>query len=112
MRYRAKDYQVIYEKESKESAEVIEYLKHSYHRLKVEYAQRHEFLKPYIPLLLDKKKGYGLTKASELAHVLHLVVDFMDADGGTNTLNVDSIITVIYDVYHELYPDHPKTKRR
>lgn len=112
MRYCAKNYQVIYEKESKESAEVIEYLVHSHHRLKIEYAQRHEFLKPFIPLLLDKEKGHGLTKASELAQALHLVVDFMDADGGTNTLNVDSIVTEIYDVYHELYPDHPKTRHR
>lgn len=112
MRYKAKNFQVIYEKESKESAEAIEYLLHSHHRLKVEYAERKEFLKPYIPLLLDKEKGYGLTKAKELAEVLHLIVDFMDADGGTNTLNVDCIVTEIYKIYHELYPDHPKTRHR
>ena len=110
MLYKEKDFQVIYTRENERIAEAIDYLSKSHDRLKVVYAERKEFLKPFIPLLINKQKKHGLNKPHELAKVLHLLVDFMDADGGTNTLNVDSIETEIYNVYHELYPDHPKTK--
>ncbi|WP_294589791.1 hypothetical protein [uncultured Bacteroides sp.] len=107
MLYQEKDFQVIYSKKNKRIEEAVKYLSRSQHRLKVEYAQRKEFLKPFVPLLLNKEKGHGLTGAKELAEALHLLVDFMDADGGTNTLNTNCIETEIYKIYHKMYPDHP-----
>lgn len=103
--YQGNDFQVIFDKDSQEAKEAIEYLSQSHKRLKVEYEERKAFLAPFLPLLLNKKKGHGLAGVSKLAEVLHLTVNFMDADGGSNTLNVECIKAEIYKIYHEMYPE-------
>lgn len=106
--YEEKHFRITFEKDSKEVQEAIEYLSRSHKRMRVEYEDREAFLEAFIPLLLNKEKGEGLVKVNSLARVLHLTVDFMDADGGTNTLKLECIKSEILRVGRKLYPKKKK----
>ena len=54
--------------------------------------------------LAQKRKEHGLKGVSPFAKLLHLLVNFMDADGSGNTLNPDCIEDEIYKLFNELYP--------
>lgn len=98
------DIQVIYRKESEKTRLVIEVLSQTHKRLRVKYADRKIFLSPFIQLLINPTKTHGLQGVRQLSRTLHLLVDFMDADGGANTLNPECIEDEIYKLYNELYP--------
>ena len=98
------DIQVIYRKESEKTRLVIEVLSQTHKRLRVKYADRKTFLSPFIQLLINPTKTHGLQGVRQLSRTLHLLVDFMDADGGANTLNPECIEDEIYKLYNELYP--------
>ena len=59
--------------------------------LRVEYEERILFLIPFVHLLVSRNRGEGLHGARLLANTLHLLINFMDADGSGNVLNVKSI---------------------
>ena len=96
------DIQVIYRKESEKTRLVIEVLSQTHKRLRVKYADRKIFLSPL--LLINPTKTHGLQGVRQLSRTLHLLVDFMDADGEANTLNPECIEDEIYKLYNELYP--------
>ena len=50
------------------------------------------------------KKYANIDGARLLANTLHLLINFMDADGSGNVLNVKSIEDELYKLYSELYP--------
>lgn len=102
--FRGNMFEVFYSKESEELQRAIDFLSQTHRRLKVSYEDRRTFLGAFMPLLIDKNKAWGLQGVSELAKVLHLTVDFMDADGSANTLNCKCIREEIRKVYAELYP--------
>lgn len=88
MQIKGRDYQVLYTKESKEVQVAIDLLSMVEHKsLTVEYKERKAFLTPFIPLLINPQKEHGLKGVSPFAKLLHLLVNFMDADGSGNTLN-------------------------
>ena len=92
MQIKGRDYQVLYTKESKEVQVAIDLLSMVEHKsLTVEYKERKAFLTPFIPLLINPQKEHGLKGVSPFAKLLHLLVNFMDADGSGNTLNPDCI---------------------
>lgn len=68
------------------------------------YKRKLYFLTPFIPLLINPQKEHGLKGVSPFAKLLHLLVNFMDADGSGNTLNPDCIEDEIYKLFNELYP--------
>ena len=72
--------------------------------LRVEYEDRILFLIPFVHLLVSRNGGEGLHGARLLANTLHLLINFMDADGSGNVLNVKSIEDELYKLYSELYP--------
>ena len=78
---------MIYSKESEELQLAIDFLSQVRRHLRVEYKDRRAFLTPFVHLLADPGKKHGMKGVSRLARTLYLLVDFMDADGGTNTLN-------------------------
>ena len=79
---------MLYTKESKEVQVAIDLLSMVEHKsLTVEYKERKAFLTPFIPLLINPQKEHGLKGVSPFAKLLHLLVNFMDADGSGNTLN-------------------------
>ena len=98
MQIKGRDYQVLYTKESKEVQVAINLLS------MVEHKERKAFLTPFIPLLINPQKEHGLKGVSPFAKLLHLLVNFMDADGSGNTLNPDCIEDEIYKLFNELYP--------
>ena len=92
MQIKGRDYQVLYTKESKEVQVAIDLLSMVEHKsLTVEYKEWKAFLTPFIPLLINPQKEHGLKGVSPFAKLLHLLVNFMDADGSGNTLNPDCI---------------------
>lgn len=103
MLFKKGNVQVIYPKGDGDAQEVIELLSIPQHRLKVDFKKRKEFLTAFIPLLIDKEKGHGLSGVAPLARALHLTVDFMDEDGGTNTLEAKSIEAELNKLYHEMH---------
>ena len=105
MQIKGRDYQVLYTKESKEVQVALDLLSMVEHKsLTVEYKERKAFLTPFIPLLINPQKEHGLKGVSPFAKLLHLLVNFMDADGSGNTLNPDCIEDEIYKLFNELYP--------
>ncbi|MBC5591912.1 hypothetical protein H8S53_11815 [Bacteroides sp. NSJ-21] len=105
MQIKGRDYQVLYTKESKEVQVAIDLLSMVEHKsLTVEYKERKAFLTPFISLLINPQKEHGLKGVSPFAKLLHLLVNFMDADGSGNTLNPDCIEDEIYKLFNELYP--------
>ena len=58
----------------------------------------------FVHLLVSRNGGEGLHGARLLANTLHLLINFMDADGSGNVLNVKSIEDELYKLYSELYP--------
>lgn len=105
LQIKGRDYQVLYTKESKEVQVAIDLLSMVEHKsLTVEYKERKAFLTPFIPLLINPQKEHGLKGVSPFAKLLHLLVNFMDADGSGNTLNPDCIEDEIYKLFNELYP--------
>jgi len=72
--------------------------------LRVEYEERILFLTPFVHLLVSRNGGEGLHGARLLANTLHLLIDFMDADGSGNVLNIKSVEDEMYKLYSELYP--------
>ena len=82
MQIKGRDYQVLYTKESKEVQGPLDLLSMVEHKsLTVEYKERKAFLTPFIPLLINPQKEHGLKGVSPFAKLLHLLVNFMDADG-------------------------------
>ena len=76
---------MLYTKESKEVQVAIDLLSMVEHKsLTVEYKERKAFLTPFIPLLINPQKEHGLKGVSPFAKLLHLLVNFMDADGSGN----------------------------
>ena len=105
MQIKGRDYQVLYTKESKEVQVAIDLLSMVEHKsLTVEYKERKAFLTPFIPLLINPQKEHGLKGVSPFAKLLHLLVNFMDADGSGNPLIPDCIEDEIYKLFNELYP--------
>ena len=102
--FQEKDFQLIYSKESERTQLAVELLSQSHKRLQVRYKDRKTFLAPFIPLLINPEKAHGLQGVRQLARTLHLLVDFMDADGGHNTLQYKCIEDEVYKLYNELYP--------
>ena len=103
MQIKGRDYQVLYTKESKEVQVALDLLSMVEHKsLTVEYKERKAFLTPFIPLLINPQKEHGLKGVSPFAKLLHLLVNFMDADGSGNTLNPDCIEDEIYKLFNEL----------
>ena len=90
------DIHVTSPKECEKTRLVIEVLSQTHKRLRVKYADRKIFLSPFIQLLINPTKTHGLQGVRQLSRTLHLLVDFMDADGGANTLNPECIE---YDIY-------------
>ena len=72
--------------------------------LRVEYEERIPFLTPLVHLLVSNNEGARLYGFRALANTLHLLINFMDADGSGNVLNVKSIEDELYKLYSELYP--------
>ena len=103
--FQGKGFQVIYSKESEELQLAIDFLSQVRRHLRVEYKDRRAFLTPFVHLLADPGKKHGMKGVSRLARTLYLLVDFMDADGGTNTLNARCIESDLYRLYNELYPE-------
>lgn len=67
MLFKKGNVQVIYPKGDGDAEEVIEMLSIPQHRLKVDFKKRKEFLTAFIPLLIDKEKGHGLSGVAPLA---------------------------------------------
>ena len=80
--FRGKGFHVVFEKESEELHRAMECLSQCHSCLRVEYEERILFLIPFV----------------------HLLINFMDADGSGNVLNVKSIEDELYKLYSELYP--------
>ena len=97
--FRGKGFHVVFEKESEELHRAMECLSQCHSCLRVEYEERILFLIPFVHLLVSRNGGEGL-----LANTLHLLINFMDADGSGNVLNVKSIEDELYKLYSELYP--------
>lgn len=95
---------MIYQKENEALEHAVELLSLTNKRLEVKYEYRKAFLTPFVPLLVGNARTHGMRGVRALARVLHLLVDFMDADGGKNTLNVKCIEDELYKLRNELYP--------
>ena len=102
--FRGKGFHVVFEKESEELHRAMECLSQCHSCLRVEYEERILFLTPFVHLLVSRNRGEGLHGARLLANTLHLLINFMDADGSGNVLNVKSIEDELYKLYSELYP--------
>ena len=102
--FRGKGFHVVFEKESEELLRAMECLSQCHSCLRVEYEERILFLIPFVHLLVSRNGGEGLHGARLLANTLHLLINFMDADGSGNVLNVKSIEDELYKLYSELYP--------
>ena len=80
--FRGRGFHVVFEKESEELHRAMECLSQCHSCLRVEYEERILFLTPFV----------------------HLLIDFMDADGSGNVLNIKSVEDEMYKLYSELYP--------
>lgn len=103
--FQGSGFQVIYEKESEELKRALELLPQCRSRLQVTYEDRRLFLTPFVHFLVGRGNTRKMEGTRRLARLLHLIADFKDADGGTNTLNLQSIEDELYKLHVELYPE-------
>ncbi|MEI3468252.1 MAG: hypothetical protein V8Q76_05405 [Bacteroides intestinalis] len=59
--------------------------------LRVEYEERIPFLTPLVHLLVSNNEGARLYGFRALANTLHLLIDFMDADGSRHVISIKAL---------------------
>lgn len=102
--FQGNGFQVIYQSESVEEQRAIDLLLQCKKRLRIPYVMRRSFLVPFVHLLASRTDADEMPGVRPLARLLHSAFDFVDADGGTNLLNAESIEDEIYKLRTELYP--------
>jgi hypothetical protein len=102
--FRGKGFHVVFENESEELSRAMECLLQCHSCLRVEYEERILFLTPFVHLLVSRNEGARLYGFRALANTLHLLIDFMDADGSGHMLSARSIEKELYMLCSELYP--------
>lgn len=102
--FHGKGFHVIFENESEELHRAMECLLQCHSCLRVSYEERIDFLTPFVHLLMSRSNGHGLHGVRSLATCLHLLLDFMNADGSEKTLSSKSIEDEIYKLHSLLYP--------
>lgn len=106
MHYEENDFHITYKKDSQRAREVIESLSHPKQRLRVDYKNREAILKVFIPQLADKYRTEGHTGVKAMARALCEAMDFMDADGGSHSVNPECIEKELSNLYHRMYPEN------
>ena len=89
--FRGRGFHVVFEKESEELHRAMECLSQCHSCLRVEYEERILFLTPFVHLLVSRNGGEGLHGARLLANTLHLLIDFMDADGNRHVISFKAL---------------------
>ena len=59
--------------------------------LRVEYEELIPFLTPFVHLLVSNNEGARLYGFRALANTLHLLIDFMDADGSRHVISIKAL---------------------
>ena len=89
--FRGKGFHVVFEKESEELHRAMECLSQCHSCLRVEYEECIPFLTPLVHLLVSNNEGARLYGFRALANTLHLLIDFMDADGSRHVISIKAL---------------------
>ena len=89
--FRGKGFHVVFENESEELSRAMECLLQCHSCLRVEYEELIPFLTPFVHLLVSNNEGARLYGFRALANTLHLLIDFMDADGSRHVISIKAL---------------------